>query len=108
MQDLFGKDLGGLMAQLQQAQSKMAELEQSVGSQVVEGEAGGGLVKCLVNGKQELVSIRIDPKVIDPSDPAMLEDLIHTAVNRALNEAKELMQREVSGSLLGGGLPGMF
>lgn len=107
-ENMFGKDLGGLMQQLQQAQSRIQEMEKTMGDRRVEAEAGGGLVRAVASGRLELLSIQIDPKAIDPEDPGMLEDLVLTAANRALSQAREMMAQEMSNGLLGGKLPGMF
>ncbi len=108
MSDLFGKDLGSMMEQLQQAQSRMQDMEKTMADRKFEAQSGGGLVQIVVNGKLELLAVKIDPKAIDPTDPGMLEDLILTAVNRALVQAREEVAQEMSAGLFGGGLPGMF
>jgi nucleoid-associated protein EbfC len=104
-------NMGKLMKQAQQLQAKMAKIQEELSEKTVEASAGGGMVAAVVNGKQEIVSIRIDPEVIDPNDSEMLQDLIMAAVNDALNRAKDMMNEEM-GKLTKGmnipGLPGMF
>ncbi len=102
------KDLSKMMKQLQQAQSKMQQVQEELANKTVEGSAGGGMVKVAVNGRHELLSIKIDPTVVDPDDVEMLEDLVTAAVNDAQTRADE-MAREEMGKLAGGlGLPGMM
>jgi len=99
--------LGNLMKQFQQMQAKMEELQAKLEEEEVEGTAGGGMVKCVVNGKQDLLTIAIDPEVVDPEDVEMLQDLIVAAVNQARQKAQELQAEQMS-SLTGGmNIPGM-
>ena len=79
-----------------------------MGERTVESTAGGGVVRVVANGKQELVSIEIKPEAVDPEDVEMLQDLVLTAVNDALKKAQEMVSSEM-GKLTGGiNLPGMF
>ena len=99
--------LGNMMKQVQQMQAKMEELQAKLEEEEVEGTAGGGMVKCVVNGKQDLLTIAIDPEVVDPEDIEMLQDLIVAAVNQARQKAQELQAEQMS-SLTGGmNIPGM-
>ena len=100
--------MGDLVRQAQRMQSKMAEVQASLKERVVEGTAGGGMVTVLVNGQQEPVAVKIDPEVIDPDDPALLEDLILAAARQALQKAKELANEEMSKVTGGMNMPGMF
>lgn len=104
-------NMGQLMKQAQQFQTKIAKLQEELGEQTVEASAGGGMVTVIANGKQEIVSIVIDQEVIDPDDAEMLQDLIMAAVNDALSRAKEMVNEEM-GKLTKGmnipGIPGMF
>ena len=101
-------DLGGLMKQAQKMQKEMARIQEELKERVVEANAGGGMVKVAVNGAQEIVSIKIDPEVIDPDDKEMLEDLILAAVTQGLKKAKELAEEEMSKVTGGLKLPGLF
>ncbi|MBW1787699.1 MAG: YbaB/EbfC family nucleoid-associated protein, partial [Deltaproteobacteria bacterium] len=74
-------NMGQLMKQAQQLQTKMAKLQEELGEQTVDASAGGGMVNVTVNGRQEIVSIHIEREVIDPEDAEMLQDLILAAVN---------------------------
>ena len=100
-------NMGKLMKQAQQLQSKMAKMQEELGEKTVETSAGGGMVTAVANGKQELVSLRIEQEVIDPDDAEMLQDLIMAAVNDALNRAKEMMNEEMGKLTQGMNLPGM-
>jgi len=104
-------NMGNLMKQAQQFQSKMAKLQEELGSQTVEASAGGGMVTVVVNGQQEILSISIDPEVIDPDDVEMLQDLILAAVNDGVTKAKNMVNEEM-GKLTKGlnipNIPGMM
>ncbi|MDI6715342.1 MAG: YbaB/EbfC family nucleoid-associated protein [Actinomycetota bacterium] len=104
---------GNMMRQIQKMQAEMAKVEQELADAKIESSAGGGAVKAVVTGKQQLVEIKIDPAVVDPEDVEMLEDMIVAAVNEALRQSHELAQKRlaaVTGPLAGGlgglGLPG--
>jgi len=100
--------MGDLVRQAQKMQHKMAEVQQSLKDRIVEGTAGGGMVTILVNGQQEIVAVKIDPQVVDPDDPSMLEDLILAAARQAIKKSRDMAQEEM-GKVTGGvGLPGMF
>jgi DNA-binding YbaB/EbfC family protein len=100
-------NMGQLMKQAQQFQSKMAKLQEELGDKTVEASAGGGMVTVVVNGKQEMLSIRIDPEVIDRDDPEMLQDLIMAAVNDGLTRAKNMMNEEMGQLTKGLNVPGL-
>jgi nucleoid-associated protein EbfC len=74
----------------------------------VSAQAGGGMVEAVVNGRQELVSLRIDPEVVVADDVEMLQDLISAAVNEALNRSREMMAQEMSKLTGGMQIPGLF
>ena len=104
-------NMGNLLKQAQQFQAKMAKLQEELGERTVEASSGGGMVAVVANGKQEILSVTIEPEVIDPEDKEMLQDLIVAAVNDALTKAKNMMQEEM-GKLTHGlnlpNLPGLF
>ncbi len=100
-------NMGQLMKQAQQLQSKMAQLQEEVGNKTVEASAGGGMVTVVANGKQEVISIHIDQEVIDPDDAEMLQDLIMAAVNDALGKAKAMMNEEMGKLTQGMNIPGL-
>ena len=84
------------MKQAQQMQKRMLEIREELANQTVEATVGGGMVTAVVNGQQELVSLRITPEVVDPDDTEMLEDLLVSVVNQALQQSQELMSDEMS------------
>lgn len=96
-------NLGELMEQAQKLQQNMAQLQTDLGKQEVESSAGGGMVKVKVSGQQLITSLVIDPTVVNPSDVAMLQDLIQAAVNEGIRLSKELFKSEMS--KLTGGIP---
>ena len=101
-------NMADLFKQAQKMQDEMARVQESLEQMTVEGAAGGGVVTATANGKQKLVSIQIDPEVIQSDDKEMLEDLVVAAVNQALDKAQEMSQQEmqkVAGGMLGN-LPG--
>jgi DNA-binding YbaB/EbfC family protein len=102
------KNLGGLMKQAQALQRKMQELQAELGERTVTAQAGGGMVEAVVNGRQELLVLRIDPEVVAPDDVEMLQDLIQAAVNEALNRSREMMAAEMSKLTGGMQIPGLF
>lgn len=101
-------NLTAVMKQVQRLQTRIAELKEELAEREVEGSAGGGMVKVVVNGRQEVISVTIESDVMQ--DKEMLEDLVTAAVNDALRRSKALMEEELSGltSELGVNLPGLF
>ncbi len=99
--------LGNMMKQVQQMQAKMAQMQEELARMEVEASAGGGMVKVVVNGKSEIVSIAIDPEVVDPEDVEMLQDLIVAAVKQAHEKAQELQAEQMSAITGGMNLPGL-
>jgi nucleoid-associated protein EbfC len=95
------------MQQMKSLQDKLARIQEELSAKTVEASAGGGMVTAVVNGRQELVSLKIDPQVVDPQDVEMLQDLIVAAVNDGMRKAQELAAGEMS--KLAGGLkiPGL-
>lgn len=89
-------------------QADMAKLQEELGSRTEESTAGGGVIKVVANGRQEIVSIEIKPEAVDPEDVEMLQDLILTAVNGALNQSREMVAREMSKLTGGLNIPGLF
>jgi len=97
-----------MMKQAQKLQAKMMEMQSELGNRTVSAQAGGGMVEAVVNGRQELVSLRIDPEVVVPDDVEMLQDLILAAVNEALNRSREMMAQEMSKLTGGMQIPGLL
>ena len=98
-------NMGNILKQAQQFQSKMAKLQEELGDKTVEASSGGGMVTVIVNGRQEVLSIQIEPEVIDPDDSEMLQDLILAAVNDGLNRAKNMVNEEMGKLTKGLNLP---
>lgn len=104
----MSKGLGNMMRQAQMMQQKMARLQEELAEKEVEASAGGGMVAARVNGKQQLLEIRIEPAAVDPQDVEMLQDLVVAAVNEAIKKSQQLAQEEM-GKLTGGmNIPGLF
>ncbi len=101
-----GTGFENLLGQIQEMQSTLQRMEETMAGRQFEAEAGNGAVKVVVSGNLRVLSVKLDPKVLDPGDPEMLEDLVAAAVNRALDGMRAGMAREMSAGLLGGGLPG--
>lgn len=102
------KNMGDLLRQAQVMQSKIAKMQQELSEQNFEASSGGGMVKVVVSGKQDLRSITIDPKALEGGDVEMLQDLILAAVNEGARIARETMEREMSAISGGIKLPGVF
>ena len=97
-----------MMKQAQQMQVKMAALQKELEVREFEAASGGGMVKAVVNGKQELLSINIDKECVDPNDVEMLEELVKTAVSQALKESSETVSNAMSKVTGGMNIPGLF
>jgi DNA-binding YbaB/EbfC family protein len=96
------KNLSGLMKQAQQMQEKMQEMQSRLESMEVQGEAGAGLVTVTMNGKGDLRQVKIDPKVIDPGDAEMLQDLIvaaHANARQKVEVAAAAEMQKVTGGM---------
>ena len=101
------KGFGNIMKEAQKLQQQMEKIQAEVAQKKVEATAGGGMVTVEANGKQEVVSIKIDPEVVSRDDVQMLEDLVLAACNEALRKSREMMQQEL-GKLTGGlRIPGL-
>ncbi len=103
----MGKGLGDMMKQVQKMQAKMEEIQAELAEERIEATSGGGMVKAIVNGKQEIIEIKIEKEVVDPDDVEMLEDLIVAALNQALEKAQELAADRMSALTGGLKIPGL-
>lgn len=99
--------MGDIMRQAQLMQEKITKLQEELASRTVEGSSGGGMVRVVATGKQEVRSVSIDKGVVDPDDVDMLQDLVTAAVNDALIRSRELLEREMTAITGGIKLPGM-
>jgi DNA-binding YbaB/EbfC family protein len=99
--------MANLQRMAQQMQQDMLRIQTELESTIVEGSAGGGVVTASVTGKQELISVKIDPSAVDAEDVEMLQDLVVAAVNDALRSSKELAEQKMAAVTGGLRLPGM-
>ena len=99
----MSRGFGNIMKQAQKLQKQMLEMQEEIGKKTVEGSSGGGMVRVIANGHQDILDVKIDPEVVDPEDIELLEDLIVAAINNARDKAKEVMEEEM-GRLIPGGL----
>lgn len=100
-------DLSSLLAKAREAQEKLQQLQRDLAARRIEGEAGGGMVTAVVSGALRVLEIRIEPQLAASGDREMLEDLVAAAVNAALTNAQQMIQREMQAAA-GAGLPGLF
>jgi len=94
-------DIQYLMRQARKLEKAMAEAKEKLSDVVVEAESGGGLVRVTMNGRHQIVKLAVDPKIVDPAERAMLEDLVAAAVNAASEKARaaadEALQKATGG-----------
>jgi DNA-binding YbaB/EbfC family protein len=100
-------DIQYLMRQAKKLEKAMADAKEKLGELSVEAEAGGGLVKVQMNGKCEVLRLAVDPKVIDPAEKSMLEDLVAAAVNAAVEKARAAADEHLSKATGGIKIPGI-
>jgi DNA-binding YbaB/EbfC family protein len=103
----MGQDIGKLLKQAQKMQAEMMKAQASMLKQEIEGSAGGGMVKVVLNGGNELVKISLNKEVVDPNEIEMLEDLILAAFTNAQEKVKEMSNSTISSITGGMKLPGM-
>jgi hypothetical protein len=102
------KGMGNVMKQAQKLQAKMQRLQEEMAEKTVETTSGGGMVKVVASGKQQVVSIQIEKEVVDSDDVEMLQDLILAAVNDALLKSQEMVTQEMSKLTGGLNIPGLM
>lgn len=100
-------NFGNIVKQAQQLQAKMARLQEELANKTVEASSGGGMVTAVVNGRHELVSLRIEKDAVNPEDVEMLQDLIMAAVNEGIRKAQEMATAEMSKLTGGLSIPGL-
>ncbi len=99
--------MGNMVKKMQQIQRQMEETQEQINETVLEASAGGGAVKCTMNGKHELLSLTIDPDLLHPEEAEMVQDLVLVAVNDCLKQVETLSESEM-GRLTGGlNIPGL-
>ena len=101
------KNLGSIMKQAQKMQAQIAKVQEELAQKTIEASAGGGMVTVVANGKQEIISIKIEPEVVDPKDVEMLQDLVVAAVNEALRKSQEMVAEEMRKVTGGLQIPGL-
>ncbi|NQV18024.1 MAG: YbaB/EbfC family nucleoid-associated protein [Armatimonadetes bacterium] len=102
------KGMKDLMKQAQKMQQDLAKAQEELANKIVEGSSGGGMVTVKMNGKNQIISLKIDKEVVDPEDVEMLEDLIIAAINEAQEKISQTSQDELSKLTGGINIPGMF
>lgn len=102
------KGFGNMLKQAQQMHSKITKLQEEMAGRTVEASSGGGMVHIVMNGKQEVLSARIDPEVVSKEDVDMLQDLIVAAFNEAIRKSQEMMTEEMKKVTGGLNVPGLF
>jgi len=107
---MFGNmgNMNKMMKQVQKMQQDMAKMQEELAEKTVETTAGGGVIKVVVSGKQEIKAIEIKPEAVDPDDVEMLQDLIMAAVNEGLRQSQEMAANEMNKITGGLKIPGMF
>ena len=101
-------NIAGILKQAKSLQENMQRMQEELASKTVETTAGGGMIKVVANGSQQIVSIKIEKEVVDPEDVEMLEDLVLAAVNDALAKSQEMVSSEMSKLTGGMKIPGLM
>lgn len=101
-------NFGNIMKQAKKLQERMAKLQQELEMKTVEATSGGGMVAVVVNGKFELLSIKIEKDVVNPEDVDMLQDLVIAAVNEGIRKAQEMTSSEMAKITGGMNIPGLI
>jgi DNA-binding YbaB/EbfC family protein len=102
------KNMGKMMKQAQKLQTQMMKMQEEMAGKTIEASSGGGMVKVVADGKQQIVSIQIEKEVVDPDDVEMLQDLVLAAVNDALAKSQEMVSSAMSKLTGGMNIPGMM
>jgi nucleoid-associated protein EbfC len=100
-------NLGNIMKQAKKMQERIGQLQQELETRTIEAQAGGGMVRAVVNGKFEIVSLKIEKEVVNPDDVEMLQDLITSVVNEGIRKAQEMASTEMAKITGGLNIPGM-
>jgi DNA-binding YbaB/EbfC family protein len=102
-----GQNMNSMIKQAKKVQEQIAKMQEELHERVLETSAGGGAVTIKINGKQQLLEIKIKPEVVDPEDVEMLEDLILAAVNDAVKQSQDMVASEMSKITGGFNIPGL-
>ncbi len=101
-------NMGGMMKQMQKMQKEMLKAQEELKEKTVEGTAGGGMVTVVMNGHKEVLDVQIKEEVVDPDDVEMLQDLVLAAMNEALKQVDELVNKNMGKFTQGLNIPGLF
>ncbi len=102
------KDMNDLVKQAQKIQERMARMQEELAGKTVEASSGGGMVSAVVNGKGEVISLKIEKEVVSPDDVEMLQDLVIAAVNEGIKRARDTFKEEMAKVTGGINIPGLF
>ncbi len=102
------KNMNQMMKQVKKMQEQMTKAQEELANKTVEGTAGGGVVTVIATGQKKISDVIIKPEAVDPDDVEMLQDLVLTAVNDALNKADELASEDLGKYTGGMNIPGLF
>lgn len=102
------KGMTSIMKQAQKLQAQIGRIQEEMAEKTTEASSGGGMVTVVINGKQEVLSVRIDPEVVNPQDVEMLQDLIVAAVNEATRKSQGMVAEEMKKITGGLNIPGLF
>ena len=102
------KGMGNMMKEAQKLQARMLKMQEELAEKTVESAVGGGMIKVVANGRNQVVAIRIEKEVVNPEDVEMLQDLILAAVNDALTKSQEMVAAQMSQLTGGLNLPGLI
>lgn len=100
-------NISGLLKQAMSVKGKIEELKESLGNESIDASAGGGMVNVVMNGRFEVLSLTIDPEVIDKDDPEMLQTLIRAAINEATRKTQDLVKERMTEITGGIDIPGL-
>jgi len=101
------KGFGNILKQAQQMHARITQLQEEIAQRTIEVSSGGGMVHLVMNGKQEVLELRIDPEVVNREDVEMLQDLIIAAFNEAIHKSQEMMNEEMKKITGGLNIPGL-
>ncbi len=104
----MSNNMGNLLKQAQQMQQKMGVLQKELEGREIETSSGGGAVKIKINGKQEIISLKLDKECLDPNDIEGVQELLKIAVNQAIKESQEMVSKAMSKVTGGMNIPGLF
>jgi len=92
----MSKQFGQILQQAKKMQEKLVKIQEEVANKTVDAQSGGGMVSCVVNGKQEVLSLKISEEIWEEKDKELLEDLVMAAINEGLDKSREMLQEEMA------------